>query len=88
MRKSQQERENLGVVATMWRCRHGHYYRTATVSTTYVVGFVSFLAEYFPWHPFYPMFTGLRRGLLAGPTLALRSNTALSRPRLCSFNRR
>src|SRR5580658_78569 len=54
----------------------------AVTVSTYVVRFVSFLAEYFSWHPFHPMFTGIRRGLLAGSTLALRSNTAPSRSRL------
>ena len=63
------------------RSRFGMGERAATVST-YVVRFVSFLAEYFSWHPFHPMFTGIRRGLLAGSTLALRSNTAPSRSRL------
>jgi hypothetical protein len=56
-------------------------YRAATVST-YIVRSVSFLAEYFYRPALHPMFTGLRRGLSAGPTLALRSNTAPSRSRL------
>ncbi len=56
-------------------------YRAVTVST-YIVGFLSFLAEYFSWHPFHPMFTGLRRGLV----MAL--NLCEIRPtRVCFGNR-
>jgi antitoxin ParD1/3/4 len=41
--------------------------RAETVST-YIVGFLPFLAEYFCRHVFRPMFTGLRRGFFGAPT--------------------
>jgi len=44
-------------------------YRTATVST-YIVGFLPFLAEYFWRHAFRSIFTGLRRDVLRAPTSA------------------
>jgi hypothetical protein len=38
--------------------------------STHLVGFLSFLAQYFSWHPFYPMFTGLMRGGEQAPSFA------------------
>ena len=41
--------------------------RAATVST-YIVGFLPFVAEYFCRHAFRLMLTGLRRGFFGAPT--------------------
>jgi len=60
--------------------------RAMTVST-YVVGFLLFLAEYFSSHAFCPMFMGLRRALLRASNFSESSRAATVTERLLGIRK-
>ena len=62
------------------RCGSIRSFRTQTVST-YIVGFLSFLAEYFSRDAFAPMFIGFWRGLLTAPNFRECDRAATARER-------